>query len=108
MVKTAIAGEDCNYGRVIMAIGKSGVVFNLNKLIIKFGDIKIIEKGQLSNFYSEIEAKEYMRNEKIEIIIDIGSGKKSFHAYTMDLTKKYIEINAEYRTWWEIILNWII
>ena len=98
LVKTAIAGEDCNYGRVIMAIGKSGIVFNLNKLIIKFGDIKIIEKGQLSSFYNEIEAKEYMRNEKIEIIIDIGAGKKSFEAYTMDLTKKYIEINAEYRT----------
>ncbi len=98
LVKTAIAGEDCNYGRVIMAIGKSGIVFNLNKLIIKFGDIKIIEKGQLSSFYNEIEAKEYMRNEKIEIIIDIGAGKKSFEAYTMDLTKKYIEINADYRT----------
>ncbi len=98
LVKTAIAGEDCNYGRVIMAIGKSGIVFNLNKLIIKFGDIKIIEKGQLSSFYNEIEAKEYMRNEKIEIIIDIGAGKKSFEAYTMDLTKKYIEINSDYRS----------
>ena len=98
MVKTAVAGEDCNFGRVIMAVGKSGVNINLNKLILKFGDIKIIEKGQISNLYNEIEAKEYMRSEKIEVYIDIGTGKKNFIAYTMDLTKKYIEINADYRT----------
>ena len=98
LVKTAIAGEDCNFGRVIMAIGKSEVNINLNKLIIKFGNIKIVEKGQLSNLYSEAEAKEYMKNEKIELHVDIGTGKKSFEAYTMDFTKKYIEINADYRT----------
>jgi len=98
LVKTAIAGEDCNFGRVIMAIGKSEVNINLNKLIIKFGNVKIVEKGQLSNLYTETEAKEYMKNEKIELHVDIGTGKKSFEAYTMDFTKKYIEINADYRT----------
>ena len=98
LVKTAIAGEDCNYGRVIMAIGKSGVIINLNKLSIKFGDIKIVEKGQLYNFYDESLAKEYMRNEKIDVFVDIGTGKKRFKAYTMDLTKKYIEINSDYRS----------
>ena len=98
LVKTAIAGEDCNYGRVIMAIGKSGININLNKLVLKFGNVKIIEKGQISNLYNETEAKDYMRSEKIEIYIDIGMGKKNFEAYTMDLTKKYIEINADYRT----------
>ena len=98
LVKTAIAGEDCNYGRVIMAIGKSGVSINLSKLIIKFGDVKIIEKGQLSILYNEDEAAEYMKNEKIDLYVDIGTGKRSFEAYTMDLTKKYIEINADYRT----------
>ena len=98
LVKTAIAGEDCNFGRVIMAVGKSGVNINLNKLTLKFGDIKIIEKGQISNLYDENEAAEYMKNEKIDINIDIGTGKKNFQAYTMDLTKKYIEINADYRT----------
>jgi len=98
LVKTAIAGEDCNYGRVIMAIGKSGVSINLSKLILKFGDVKIIEKGQLSTLYNEDEAVEYMKNEKIELYVDIGTGKKSFEVYTMDLTKKYIEINADYRT----------
>ena len=98
LVKTAIAGEDCNYGRVIMAIGKSGASINLSKLIIKFGDVKIIEKGQLSILYNEDEAAEYMKNEKIDLYVDIGTGKRSFEAYTMDLTKKYIEINADYRT----------
>ena len=81
-----------------MAIGKSGVSINLSKLILKFGDVKIIEKGQLSTLYNEDEAVEYMKNEKIELYVDIGTGKKSFEVYTMDLTKKYIEINADYRT----------
>ena len=98
LVKTAIAGEDCNFGRVLMAIGKSGVNINLNRLAIKFGDIKIVEKGQLYNLYDEIVAKEYMKNKRIDVNIDIGTGKKSFEAYTMDFTKKYIEINADYRT----------
>ena len=98
LVKTAIAGEDPNWGRVIMAIGKSDVDLNLNKLSIKFGSIKIIEKGQLVSTYNEEEVLEYMKNENIEISVDLSAGKKSFVAYTMDLTKKYIEINANYRT----------
>jgi len=98
LVKTAIAGEDPNWGRIIMAIGKANVDINLNKLEIKFGEIKIIEKGQLSINYNEIEASEYMKNEKIDLFIDMNTGKKSFSAYTMDLTKKYIEINSDYRS----------
>ncbi len=98
LVKTAIAGEDPNWGRVIMAIGKSDVDLNLNKLSIKFGSIRIIEKGQLVSTYNEEEVSEYMKNENIEISVDLSAGKKSFVAYTMDLTKKYIEINANYRT----------
>ncbi len=98
LVKTAIAGEDCNFGRFIMAVGKSGVNINLNKLILKLGDIKIIEKGQISNLFNEYEAKQYMTSQKIDLYVEIGTGKKNFTAYTMDLTKKYIEINADYRT----------
>ena len=98
LVKTAIAGEDPNWGRIVMAIGKSNVNINLNKLEIKFGAIKIIEKGQLSINYNEIEVAEYMKNEQIDLFIDIYTGKKSFSAYTMDLTKKYIEINSDYRS----------
>ena len=97
LVKTAIAGEDPNWGRVIMAIGKAGVDLNLNKLAINFGNIKIIEKGQLFSDYEEIEVVEYMRGEKIDLTVDLNIGNKYFTAYTMDLTKKYIEINADYR-----------
>ena len=74
LVKTAIAGEDPNWGRVIMAIGKAGVDLNLNKLAINFGNIKIIEKGQLFSDYEEIEVVEYMRGEKIDLTVDLNIG----------------------------------
>ena len=98
LVKTAIAGEDPNWGRVIMAIGKSQVNINPSKLSIKFGNISIIENGKLSNTYEEKKAANYMKEEKIDILINLNIGKKEFTSYTMDLTKKYIEINSDYRT----------
>jgi len=98
LVKTAVAGEDPNWGRIIMAIGKSKVSINLNKLNINLGDIKVVDKGQLIENYSEEDAKQYMRNEKIDFKINLNMGAKSFTVYTMDLTKKYIEINADYRS----------
>jgi len=98
LVKTAIAGEDPNWGRIVMAIGKANVDLNLSKLAINFGNIKIIEKGQLVSNYEEFEVAEYMKSEKIDLIVDLNIGKKNFIAYTMDLTKKYIEINADYRS----------
>ena len=99
LVKTAIAGNDPNWGRIIMAIGKADVDIEINKLSIKLGTIKIIEKGQLSKTYIESDAATYMREEKkIDIDVDLNLGKKNFTAYTMDLTQKYIEINADYRS----------
>jgi glutamate N-acetyltransferase / amino-acid N-acetyltransferase len=98
LVKTAIAGQDPNWGRIIMAIGKAGASINLEKLSIKFGNINIIYKGKLHNQYSEAEASDYMNNSNIDIDIDISNGTKNFKVYTMDLTKKYIEINADYRS----------
>ena len=98
LVKTAIAGEDPNWGRIIMAIGKANVQLNLEKLAINFGNIKVIEKGQLLPNYQEIEVAEYMRGQKIDLTVDLNIGNKNFTAYTMDLTKKYIEINADYRS----------
>ena len=98
LVKTAIAGEDPNWGRIIMAIGKANVQLNLKKLAINFGKIKVIEKGQLLTNYEEIEVAEYMRGQKIDLTVDLNIGNKNFTAYTMDLTKKYIEINADYRS----------
>ena len=98
LVKTAIAGEDPNWGRIIMAIGKSNVDLNPNKLSIKFGKISIIENGKLSSSYNENEAADYMKEKKIDIIVNLNKGNKEFISYTMDLTKKYIEINSDYRT----------
>jgi len=98
LVKTAIAGEDPNWGRVIMAIGKSGVNINLDKLSINFGNLKIIEKGKIFKDYQESEVANYMKDQAIGITINLNSGIKNFTAYTMDLTKKYIEINADYRS----------
>ena len=98
LVKTAIAGEDPNWGRIIMAIGKAGVVLNFDKLSIRFGKISIIQNGKLNTTYDENQVSEYMQNDTIEIEVDICKGSKNFTAYTMDLTKKYIEINADYRS----------
>ena len=98
LVKTAIAGEDPNWGRIIMAIGKANVNLNPNKLGIKLGNIMIIENGKLCSSYNEYEASAYMKGEKIDLLINLNEGKKEFTSYTMDLTKKYIEINSDYRT----------
>ena len=98
LVKTAIAGNDPNWGRIIMAIGKTDVDIKVNKLSIKLGHIKIIERGQLSKTYIEDDAEVYMREKEIDIHVELNLGKKSFTAYTMDLTKEYIEINADYRS----------
>ena len=98
LVKTAIAGEDPNWGRIIMAIGKAGVPISIDDLTIRFGDLSIIENGKVNINYNESEASEYMKKDNIDIYIEISSGSKNFTTYTMDLTKKYIEINADYRS----------
>jgi glutamate N-acetyltransferase / amino-acid N-acetyltransferase len=98
LVKTAIAGEDPNWGRIIMAIGKAGPKINLKKLSIKFGNIKIVENGKLYQSYDEKVAANYIKSENIYLDIEISTGAKSFTAYTMDLTNEYIKINADYRS----------
>ena len=98
LVKTAVAGEDPNWGRVIMALGKSDINFNHDKLSVKFGEIIIIQNGKLSSNYNEEETSSYMKNDTIEISLDLSSGSKNFRVYTMDFTKKYIDINSDYRS----------
>ena len=98
LVKTAIAGEDPNWGRVVMAIGKAGPKINLKKLSINFGKIKIIHNGKLHESYNENVAANYMKSENIDLDIEISTGNKNFTVYTMDLTKEYIKINADYRS----------
>ena len=98
LVKTAIAGEDPNWGRIIMAIGKAGIAIDIDNLSLKFGELNIIQKGKLNSNYNEKEVSDYIKNDNIEIFVDISNGSKNFTCYTMDLTKKYIEINADYRS----------
>ena len=98
LVKTAIAGEDPNWGRVVMAIGKAMTLIKLDKLAIKFGKISIVKDGKIDPSYNEKNSADYMKNSHIEISVKIGTGNKSFTVYTMDMTKKYIEINADYRS----------
>ena len=98
LVKTAIAGEDPNWGRIIMAAGKNDVEFNINSINLILGDYKVFEKGQIAKNYSEQNLKEYMKSESIKITLDINLGKKNFTCYTMDFTKKYLDINSNYRS----------
>ena len=98
LVKTAIAGEDANWGRIIMAIGKAGVTINFEKFSIKFGDVFIIQNGKINTNYQETDGANYMKNETIDIQVNVSDGTKNFTVYTMDMTKKYIEINGDYRS----------
>ena len=97
LVKTAIAGEDPNWGRIIMAIGKSGESISADKLKIRFGEFTIVENGQQIENFNEKIVQEYMKWESIEINIELNMGEGSFTVYTVDFTKDYIEINADYR-----------
>ena len=98
LIKTAIAGEDPNWGRVIMAIGKSGENVNVKKLNIKFGEFSIIKNGELNSEYDEKIVQKYMEWDSIEINVEMNMGEGNFTAYTCDFTKDYIDINTDYRT----------
>ena len=98
LVKTAISGEDPNWGRIMMAVGKADVDLNINSVNLTIGNYKVLERGQLSKNYSEQNLQQYMKGDLINIVIEMNLGKKNFTCYTMDLTKKYVEINSDYRT----------
>jgi glutamate N-acetyltransferase/amino-acid N-acetyltransferase len=98
LVKTAIAGEDPNWGRVVMAVGKSGAAADRDRLAIDFGCIEVAREGWVSANYDEATAAAYMKGQEIEIIVDLGIGEGRFRAYTCDLTHGYISINADYRS----------
>ena len=98
LVKTAIAGEDPNWGRVVMAIGKSGAAADRDTLSISFGDILVAEKGWVSPTYREEDAAAYMKGQELVIAVDLGLGEGKATVWTCDLTHGYIEINADYRS----------
>jgi len=97
LVKTAIAGEDPNWGRILMGIGKSGEEIDSKKISIKLGEFIVAEKGKISESYSETKLKEYMKEDSILITIDLKQGKEEYECYTCDFTHDYIDINANYR-----------
>ena len=98
LVKTAIAGEDANWGRVVMAVGKSGAAADRDRLSIRFGDITVAENGWRAPHYSEDETSAYMKNQELEIGVDLGIGDGKSTVWTCDLTHGYITINADYRS----------
>ena len=98
LVKTAIAGEDPNWGRIVMAIGKSGAKADRDRLSIRFGDILVAEKGWVSPEYTEADAAAYMKGQDLVISVDLGLSDGSATVWTCDLTHRYIEINADYRS----------
>ena len=97
LVKTAVAGEDPNWGRIVMGIGKSGEVVDIKKLKIKIGNFIVAENGKISENYDEDKLKEYMQWDSIEVEINLKLGNDAFKCYTCDFTHDYIDINADYR-----------
>ena len=97
LLKTAVAGEDPNWGRIVMGIGKSGEKIDKEKIKIKIGEFLVAENGKISEDYDETKLKEYMKWDSISIEIDINLGNDSFECYTCDFTHDYIDINADYR-----------
>ena len=97
LVKTAVAGGDPNYGRILMAIGKAEENIVVNNLTVGFGKFTVVENGKQVDNYEEEIVKEYMKWDAIEINIELNTGKSNFTVYTCDFTKDYIDINTNYR-----------
>jgi glutamate N-acetyltransferase/amino-acid N-acetyltransferase len=98
LVKTAVAGEDPNWGRIVMAVGKSGAEADRDRLSIRFGDVEVAKDGQVAQDYSEEKAAAHMKGENVTISVDIGLGTGKATMWTCDLTAQYIAINADYRS----------
>ncbi len=98
LVKTAIAGEDANWGRIVMAVGKSGEPADPNKLTVSLGPYTLATQGQLAPEYEEAQGAKYMKRDHLDINVDIGLGGGNYTAWTCDLTHRYIDINADYRS----------
>jgi len=97
LFKTAVAGEDPNWGRIVMAIGKTGENIIANKIRVKIGDYLVVEKNKEADSYDESLLKEYMKWDSINVEVDLGIGSNFFTVYTCDFTHDYIDINADYR-----------
>jgi glutamate N-acetyltransferase/amino-acid N-acetyltransferase len=98
LVKTAVAGQDPNWGRIVAAVGKSGAEADRDKLTIRLGEILVAEKGWRSPDYREEDGAAYMQGQELVFAVDLGLGRGKRTVWTCDLTARYIEINADYRS----------
>jgi len=98
LVKTAVAGEDANWGRIVMAVGKSGELADRDRLAISFGHVRVAVNGERDPSYSEADATAVMKQQDIPVKVDIGLGSGTATVWTCDLTKEYVEINGDYRS----------
>jgi len=98
LVKTAIAGEDANWGRIVMAIGRADQPVQKHMISVRFGDLWAAKDGMVATDYDEAKMSAYMKRESLEISVIVGPGSGAAHMYTCDLTKRYVEINGDYRS----------
>jgi glutamate N-acetyltransferase/amino-acid N-acetyltransferase len=98
LVKTAIAGEDANWGRIVMAVGKAGEKAKRDRLSIYFGDVRVAHKGLRDPDYDEAKASAVMKQDKVAIRVDLNIDKGRATVWTCDLTKEYVAINGDYRS----------
>jgi glutamate N-acetyltransferase/amino-acid N-acetyltransferase len=98
LVKTALAGEDANWGRIVMAVGRADEPVNRDRLSIRFGDLWAAQEGAIASTYDEAKMSAYMKKPELEIGVDVGVGRGEAAMWTCDLTKRYVEINGDYRS----------
>ncbi|MDB5451283.1 MAG: argJ [Phenylobacterium sp.] len=98
LVKTAFAGEDANWGRIVMAVGRADEPVDRDSMSVKFGDLWAAQDGLVSATYNEAKMSAYMKKKELEVTVDVGVGRASSTMWTCDLTKRYVEINGDYRS----------
>src|SRR4030095_13318783 len=96
LVKTAFAGEDANWGRIVMAVGRADEPVDRDRMSVKFGDLYAAHDGMVAGDYDEAKMSAYMKNSELEVSVDVGVGRASATMWTCDLTKRYVEINGDY------------
>jgi glutamate N-acetyltransferase/amino-acid N-acetyltransferase len=98
LVKTAFAGEDANWGRIVMAVGRADEPVNRDRMSVRFGDLVAAQDGTVSPTYDEAKMSAYMKRRELEVSVDVGVGRSQANMWTCDLTKRYVEINGDYRS----------
>ena len=98
LVKTAFAGEDANWGRIVMAVGRADEPVNRDRVSVRFGDLIAAQDGAVSKTYDEAKMSAYMKRAELEVSVEVGVGRASATVWTCDLTKRYVEINGDYRS----------